>query len=234
RKPCLRHNPLQNAPPQAEDALITTSVLQDSNKHVSIPLKYTVDGPKEKLEVISPKVIAPGVTKHPTATNVFAEFFQKCRPMAILSDYYPNGKAHETEIRNECRAIKDHPLEAATLKNHLLRIRSLIAKLQKEQDAEDHLTESMAASARAANPHGEMPATDTYRRVFRKISENIIKAFNLQSHQNSKKKIHSWKQSPTQSLANRPQTNGVVFNGQRLMHIWLHQLKRRRSAVGRR
>ncbi|KAL8844193.1 MAG: hypothetical protein Q9176_001368 [Flavoplaca citrina] len=83
--------------------------------------------------------------------------------MVILSDYYPNGKAHETEIRNECRAIKDHPLEAATLKNHLLRIRSLIAKLQKEQDAEDHLTETMAASARAANPPGEMPPTEYSR-----------------------------------------------------------------------
>ena len=126
-------------------------------------MKYTVDGPNEKQEVISPKVIAPGLTKHPTATNIFAEFYKKCRPVAVLSDYYPNGKGDETEIRKECRAIKDHPLEAATFKNHLLRIRSLIAKLQKEQEAEDHLTETMAASARAANPHGEMPPIEYSR-----------------------------------------------------------------------
>ncbi|KAL8866110.1 MAG: hypothetical protein Q9198_009038, partial [Flavoplaca austrocitrina] len=33
----------------------------------------------------------------------------------------------------------------------------------KEQDAEDHLTETMAASARAANPPGEMPPTEYSR-----------------------------------------------------------------------
>ncbi|CAL8577121.1 hypothetical protein XPA_002967 [Xanthoria parietina] len=72
-----------------------------------------------------------------------AEFLDTCEPWAILHDYYHGEALFTPEAGDEFLAVRKHPLDPATFMKHLKRIRSLIARLQSQQDAEDSRCEKV-------------------------------------------------------------------------------------------
>ncbi|KAI4097034.1 MAG: hypothetical protein LQ339_006828 [Xanthoria mediterranea] len=75
-----------------------------------------------------------------------AEFIDNCEPWAILHDYYHGEALFTPEAGDEFLAVRKHPLDPATFMKHLKRIRSLIARLQNQQDAEDSRCEKTKSS----------------------------------------------------------------------------------------
>ncbi|CAO1596666.1 hypothetical protein XANCAGTX0491_000500 [Xanthoria calcicola] len=83
-----------------------------------------------------------------------AEFIDNCEPWAILHDYYHGEALFTPEAGDEFLAVRKHPLDPATFMKHLKRIRSLIARLQSQQDAEDSRCEKVGMEI----PPGGKPA----------------------------------------------------------------------------
>ncbi|KAL8848457.1 MAG: hypothetical protein Q9221_006508 [Calogaya cf. arnoldii] len=70
-----------------------------------------------------------------STTNITRVFFGTCQPLQIMADYY--HREASPQRTEEMRALREHPFETTTFQKHIRRIRSLIAQLQKREDAEE-------------------------------------------------------------------------------------------------